>query len=259
VASPASAPLRSAFLPRPPLFSQRAPPLLPRRAHIGEQGRVGLGAAGKRVNGVRAEAQPEKPEGRPPFGYTRLDVILIGVGITVAGVALKYGLELAGFDSFQSGSVVQLVLVLGLCLVWAASYVWRVGNKEMTYVKQLKDYEDAVMKVRHSTAPLHAAAHSSHHPFPISHHPSHHPFPSPSPIPSPIPITHSHHPFPSPIPSPIPITHSHHPFPSPIPSPIPITHPITHSHHPFPSPIPITHPITHSHHPYPTSLIHPYQ
>ncbi|CAI6000172.1 unnamed protein product, partial [Closterium sp. NIES-65] len=146
VASPASAPLRSAFLPRPPLFSQRAPPLLPRRAHIGEQGRVGLGAAGKRVNGVRAEAQPEKPEGRPPFGYTRLDVILIGVGITVAGVALKYGLELAGFNSFQSGSVVQLVLVLGLCLVWAASYVWRVGNKEMTYVKQLKDYEDAVMK-----------------------------------------------------------------------------------------------------------------
>ncbi|CAI5487792.1 unnamed protein product, partial [Closterium sp. Naga37s-1] len=153
VASPASAPLRSAFLPRPPLFSQRAPPLLPRRAHIGEQGRVGLGAAGKRGNGVRAEAQPEKPEGRPPFGYTRLDVILIGVGITVAGVALKYGLELAGFDSFQSGSVVQLVLVLGLCLVWTASYVWRVGNKEMTYVKQLKDYEDAVMKKRLEAMP----------------------------------------------------------------------------------------------------------
>ncbi|CAI7755070.1 unnamed protein product, partial [Closterium sp. NIES-54] len=64
VASPASAPLRSAFLPRPPLFSQRAPPLLPRRAHIGEQGRLGLGTAGKRRNGVRAEAQPEKPEGR---------------------------------------------------------------------------------------------------------------------------------------------------------------------------------------------------
>ncbi|CAI5469278.1 unnamed protein product [Closterium sp. Yama58-4] len=152
-ASPAAAPLRSAFLPRPPLLSQRAPPLLPRRAHIGEQGRVGLRAAGKRGNGVRAEAQPEKPEGRPPFGYTRLDVILIGVGITVAGVALKYGLELAGFDSFQSGSVVQLVFVLGLCLVWAASYVWRVGNKEMTYVKQLKDYEDAVMKKRLEAMP----------------------------------------------------------------------------------------------------------
>ncbi|CAI7842297.1 unnamed protein product [Closterium sp. NIES-54] len=98
---------------------------------------------------------------QPPFGYTRLDVILIGVGITVAGVALKYGLEvrikygleLAGFDSFQSGSVVQLVLVLGLCLVWAASYVWRVGNKEMTYVKQLKDYEDAVMKKRLEAMP----------------------------------------------------------------------------------------------------------
>lgn len=28
-----------------------------------------------------------------PFGYTRKDVILIGVGITVLGVGLKYGLE----------------------------------------------------------------------------------------------------------------------------------------------------------------------
>lgn len=85
---------------------------------------------------------------KTPFGYSRKDVILIGVGITGGGFALKYGLEAAGFDSFQSGSVVQLVVVLGLCVAWTGSYVWRVGNKEMTYVQQLKDYEDAVMKKR---------------------------------------------------------------------------------------------------------------
>ena len=53
-----------------------------------------------------------------------------------------------GLDSAQAGNVVQITLVLGLMLAWTATYVFRVGNKEMTYVKQLKDYEDAVMQVR---------------------------------------------------------------------------------------------------------------
>eukprot|EP00475_Leptophrys_vorax_P028125 TRINITY_DN40514_c0_g1_i1.p1 TRINITY_DN40514_c0_g1~~TRINITY_DN40514_c0_g1_i1.p1 ORF type:complete len:234 (-),score=0.73 TRINITY_DN40514_c0_g1_i1:311-934(-) len=97
---------------------------------------------------VRAEAENDKSEGKIPFGYTRKDVLLIGAGITGVGFALKYGLEAAGLDSFQSGAVVQLVVVLGLCLAWAGSYVWRVGNKEMTYVQQLKDYEDAVIQKR---------------------------------------------------------------------------------------------------------------
>ena len=52
-----------------------------------------------------------------------------------------------GLDSAQAGNVVQITLVLGLMLAWTATYVFRVGNKEMTYVKQLKDYEDAVMQV----------------------------------------------------------------------------------------------------------------
>lgn len=32
-----------------------------------------------------------------PFGYTRKDVLLIGVGVTVIGVGLKTGLEVPGF------------------------------------------------------------------------------------------------------------------------------------------------------------------
>ena len=42
----------------------------------------------------------------------------------------------------------QLTFVGGLSLAWVASYVLRVMNKDMTYVKQLKDYEDAVMAKR---------------------------------------------------------------------------------------------------------------
>lgn len=83
-----------------------------------------------------------------PFGYTRKDVILIGVGITVFGYGLKYGLEAFGVDSLRAGNVVQITMVLGLTLAWVGSYVFRVSNKDMTYAKQLKDYENKVMEKR---------------------------------------------------------------------------------------------------------------
>ena len=38
---------------------------------------------------------------------------------------------------------------VGLATVaWTASYVFRVANKDMTYAKQLKDYEQAVIQKR---------------------------------------------------------------------------------------------------------------
>ncbi|KAL0919230.1 hypothetical protein M5K25_011312 [Dendrobium thyrsiflorum] len=83
-----------------------------------------------------------------PFGYTRKDVLLIGVGLTVVGVGLKSGLEFAGVDPLQSGNVVQLVLVLGLTVGWIFTYIFRVSNKDMTYAQQLRDYENKVMEKR---------------------------------------------------------------------------------------------------------------
>jgi len=94
---------------------------------------------------ARAEAKSSE---KPPFGYTRKDVILIGVGVLGLGVGTKSLLEYLGFDAIQAGNVVQIGFVAVLMLAWTASYVFRVGNKEMTYVKQLKDYEDAVMQKR---------------------------------------------------------------------------------------------------------------
>ncbi|XP_022921999.1 uncharacterized protein LOC111430086 [Cucurbita moschata] len=88
-----------------------------------------------------------KPE-QTPFGYTRKDVLLIGLGVTVLGFGLKSGLEFAGYDPMQAGNVVQLVLVLGLTLGWISTYMFRVSSKDMTYAQQLRDYEDKVMQKR---------------------------------------------------------------------------------------------------------------
>ncbi|XP_047941907.1 uncharacterized protein LOC125188879 isoform X1 [Salvia hispanica] len=85
---------------------------------------------------------------KKPFGYSRKDVILIGVGLTVFGIGLKSGLEYVGVDPLQAGNVVQLVLVLGLTIGWISTYIFRVSNKEMTYAQQLRDYEDKVMQKR---------------------------------------------------------------------------------------------------------------
>ncbi|KAF6163864.1 hypothetical protein GIB67_024719 [Kingdonia uniflora] len=82
------------------------------------------------------------------FGYSRKDVLAIGVGVTLIGVGLKSGLEFVGVDPLQAGNVVQLVLVLGLTIGWISTYIFRVSNKEMTYAQQLRDYENKVMEKR---------------------------------------------------------------------------------------------------------------
>uniref|UniRef100_A0A803P7N1 Uncharacterized protein n=1 Tax=Cannabis sativa TaxID=3483 RepID=A0A803P7N1_CANSA len=85
---------------------------------------------------------------KTPFGYSRKDVLLIGVGVTALGIGLKSGLEFVGVDPLQAGNVVQLVLVLGLTIGWISTYIFRVSNKEMTYAQQLRDYESKVMEKR---------------------------------------------------------------------------------------------------------------
>ncbi|MED6156037.1 hypothetical protein PIB30_010962 [Stylosanthes scabra] len=93
-------------------------------------------------------SSPSPQAQKTPFGYTRKDVLLIGLGVTFLGVALKTGLEFVGVDPLQAGNVVQLVLVLGLTIGWISTYIFRVSNKEMTYAQQLRDYENKVMEKR---------------------------------------------------------------------------------------------------------------
>jgi len=95
---------------------------------------------------VNDDEAPEKVKAE--FGYSRKDVLLIGVGVTLLGIGLKSGLEFYGVDPLQAGNVVQLVLVLGLTVGWISTYIFRVSNKEMTYAQQLRDYENKVMQKR---------------------------------------------------------------------------------------------------------------
>ena len=48
----------------------------------------------------------------------------------------------------MAGNYVQLLIFLGICVGWIGSYLYRVSTKQMTYVKQLEEYEEAVMKKR---------------------------------------------------------------------------------------------------------------
>lgn len=48
----------------------------------------------------------------------------------------------------MAGNWVQLLIFLGICVGWVGSYLYRVSTKQMTYARQLEDYEEAVMKKR---------------------------------------------------------------------------------------------------------------
>jgi hypothetical protein len=142
-AAAAAAPAR---LPRPHTAA-RLPARGPRAAAAARRGRAA--AAAPRADS--ANRPTPEPEFRPntEFGYSRKDVILIGAAIFAAGYGLYYGLQFAfGMEPGIAGNYVQLIVVLGLCLGWIGSYLWRVATKNMTYVVQLRDYEDAVMARR---------------------------------------------------------------------------------------------------------------
>jgi hypothetical protein len=136
------------------------------------------------------------------FGYSRKDVILIGVGLIGLGYAMYYGLQALGMEAGYAGNWVQLIVFLGICVGWVSTYIFRVATKasrvalswaarcvhflihvcaeqdwlhsacwtarvaskpplrlslpvpglltvqQMTYVKQLEQYEEAVMRKR---------------------------------------------------------------------------------------------------------------
>ena len=82
------------------------------------------------------------------FGYSRKDVLLICGFFLAAGFGGFWWLEHSGLDTVEAGRYVQVAIVLLMTVGWLGSYLFRVKTKKMTYVQQLKDYEDAVMQKR---------------------------------------------------------------------------------------------------------------
>jgi len=71
---------------------------------------------------------------------------------TMIGIGLPFLIynplaELLG-DELQAGRLISGIYLVGVCFFWTFSYVFRVGTKDMTYSKQLKAYEDAVIAKR---------------------------------------------------------------------------------------------------------------
>ncbi|XAR63546.1 hypothetical protein NMG60_11023517 [Bertholletia excelsa] len=131
------------------LPKKEATPILRRRSYnmISEKAIFVVPRCSSSSNSSSSEVK-SSDQAKTPFGYTRKDVLLIGLGVTVIGIGLKSGLEFFGVDPLQAGNVVQLVLVLGLTFGWISTYIFRVSNKEMTYAQQLRDYEKKVMEKR---------------------------------------------------------------------------------------------------------------
>lgn len=83
------------------------------------------------------------------FGYSRKDIILIGVGLIGTGFLLNWVLQsVFQMDPIMAGNYAQLIIFVGLCVGWIGSYLFRVATKQMTYAKQLEEYEEAVMQKR---------------------------------------------------------------------------------------------------------------
>lgn len=115
---------------------------------------------------VRAAADQQQPEQQPAvapqqqqpeerkvvynteFGYSRKDIFLIGAGLIGLGYAMYYGLQATGMEPGIAGNWVQAIIFLGICVGWISTYLYRVATKQMTYVKQLEMYEEAVIKKR---------------------------------------------------------------------------------------------------------------
>jgi Protein of unknown function (DUF3007) len=77
----------------------------------------------------------------------RIDAILITLGVFVAGGLAYLLLKVVGLEGVQAGIWSQVALVLGL-LGWVSTYIYRAMNQKMSYVQQLRDYEEAVIQKR---------------------------------------------------------------------------------------------------------------
>lgn len=75
----------------------------------------------------------------------RLDILMIGLALLAIGAAGYWGLQALGLEAVDAGIWTQAGLV-GLLVVWLLSYVFRAATGRMTFVKQVENYETAVLQ-----------------------------------------------------------------------------------------------------------------
>jgi hypothetical protein len=101
------------------------------------------------------QASTETAEEDGPFDIsawfnpnTRGGVLVWSVLLILIPVGANNYLVSTGMDPDQVGAYVGFSFVVLSMVGWASTYLFRVANKDMTYARQLKDYENAVLQKR---------------------------------------------------------------------------------------------------------------
>lgn len=76
-------------------------------------------------------------------GAVFLSLVLFIVPIIVYNILVSMG-----YDEIQTGQTIGIGFTVFATLAWVSTYLFRVVTKDMTYAKQLKDYENAVIAKR---------------------------------------------------------------------------------------------------------------
>lgn len=110
------------------------------------------GRSAARAGGVQLAMQEKKESGFQISPWLRTDTrggALVWTAILIILPFVVYGpITDAVGDELQAGRIIAGTYLVGVCILWTFSYVFRVGTKDMTYSKQLKAYEDAVIAKR---------------------------------------------------------------------------------------------------------------
>lgn len=104
------------------------------------------------VGPMRAEADGKVEKTKLPFwldpgtkgGAVFLSLALFLFPILVYSIMTTF----FGFDEIETGKWIGIGFTVLATLGWVSTYLFRVATKDMTYAKQLKDYENAVIAKR---------------------------------------------------------------------------------------------------------------
>ncbi|KAL7490351.1 hypothetical protein ACHAW6_016173 [Cyclotella cf. meneghiniana] len=77
-------------------------------------------------------------------GAVVLSILLFLIPIVVYQISTN----VFGADEIEAGRNIGVGFSVVTMLLWGSTYIFRVATKDMTYAKQLKDYEDAVIRKR---------------------------------------------------------------------------------------------------------------
>ncbi|GAX09273.1 hypothetical protein FisN_17Lu018 [Fistulifera solaris] len=75
-------------------------------------------------------------------------VFLSFVLFLVPLLAYNVATNVFGADEIETGITIGVGFTVFATVAWVSTYIFRVATKDMTYAKQLKDYEDAVIAKR---------------------------------------------------------------------------------------------------------------